>query len=278
MLPRLLWVVEQTAWRPIFEQPVKAESLLAHGPKRRVGEGEVAVLSGKKDKSQISRSILEFLIIASIVGFALIPVLVVQPNLEPFQLSNGYSIVGALFTAICLLGIAAVFIPAKCMGIFQKTQRQLPQTNVPFNPIPRKGHHPDCPNFAANRITVGGRVFCAACSGLLIGAIIALLGTAIHFFVGLNLALGSVWMVVFGEIWMLLGLAQIKFAGYVKVATNMMFVVGSFVALVEADWMGKSLLLDLYVIGLIGFVLWLRVLLSEWNNRRVCQTCGSCFC
>ena len=216
--------------------------------------------------------------IVSIVGFALVPILVLQPNLEPFQFSNGHSIIGVLFTAICLLGIAAVFIPAKCTGIFQKTRSPLPQTNMQFSPIPRKGHHPDCPNFAANRIRVGGRVFCAACSGLLIGAIIALLGTALHFFVGLNLALGSVWMVVFGEIWMLLGLAQIKFVGYIKVATNMMFVVGSFVALVEADGMGKSLLLDLYVLGLIGFVLWLRVLLSEWNNRRVCQMCRSCFC
>jgi len=235
-------------------------------------------LSGKTDKSQISTSILEFLIVVSIVGFVLILVLVLQPNLEPFQFSIGHSIVGALFTAICLLGIAAVFIPAKCMGIFQKTKSPLRQTNMPFNPIPIKGHHPDCPKFAANRIRVGGRVFCAACSGLLIGAIIALVGTALHFLVGLNLALGSVWMIAGGEIWMLLGLAQIKFAGYVKVATNMMFVVGSFVALVETDGMGKSLLLDLYVLGLIGFVLLLRVLLSEWNNRRVCQTCRLCFC
>ena len=233
-------------------------------------------MSGKKDKSQISTNILKFLIVVSIVGFALIPVLVLQPNLEPFQFSNGHSIVGALFTVICLLGIVAVFTPAKCMGVFQKTQSPPPQTNMTVNPIPRKGHHPDCPNFAANRIKIGGRVFCAACSGLLIGAIIALVGTALHFFVGLNLAFGSVWMVVLGEIWMLLGLAQIKFAGYVKVVPNMMFVIGSFIALVEADGMGKSLLLDLYVLGLIGFVLWLRVLLSEWNNRRVCQTCRSC--
>ncbi len=80
-----------------------------------------------------------------------------------------------------------------------------------------------------------------------------------------------------GRFVMLLGLAQIKFAGYVKVILNVVFVVGSFVTLVEADVLGKSLLADLYVLGLIGFLLWLRILLSEWNNRRTCQTCQSCF-
>jgi hypothetical protein len=104
-----------------------------------------------------------------------------------------------------------------------------------------------------------------------------MIGTAFYFFVGLDLAWSSVWLVALGEILMLLGLAQIKFAGYVKVTVNMVFVVGSFVTLVETDMLGKSLLLDLYVLGLIGFLLWLRILLSEWNNRRTCQMCQSCF-
>ena len=42
---------------------------------------------------------------------------------------------------------------------------------------------------------------------------------------------------------MLLGLAQIKFAGYVKVVLNVFFVVGS-VCLVEADLVRKRLLVD----------------------------------
>jgi hypothetical protein len=124
---------------------------------------------------------------------------------------------------------------------------------------------------------VRGRAICAACSGLLIGAVIALIGAASHFFFDLNLAWGSVWLLALGEIWMLLGLAQIKFAGYAKVIVNVVFVVGSFVTLVEADGVGQNVLVDLYAIGLIAFILWLRILLSEWNNRRICQTCRSCF-
>lgn len=277
MLSRLLWVVEPTVWRAVFEESVKAKGFLAHGTQWRARESEVAVLGEKMERDQASTASIVFLLAVSIVGLALIPILVLQPNLEHFEFSVRHSLVGALYSAVCLLGVAAVFYPSKCRGIFQKTQNPLPQATKPSNPVQIKGHHPDCQNYSGNRIRVGGRVFCAACSGLLVGAIIALVGTAFYFFVGLNVAWGSVWLVALGEIWMLLGLVQIKFAGYVKVIMNVVFVVGSFVTLVEADVLGRSLLVDLYVLGLIGFLLWLRILFSEWNNKRTCQKCQSCF-
>ena len=65
--------------------------------------------------------------------------------------------------------------------------------------------------------------------------------------------------------------------GYAKVILNVVFVVGSFVTLAGADVLGESLLIDVYVLGLIGFLLWLRILLSERNNRRICQACKLCF-
>ena len=70
---------------------------------------------------------------------------------------------------------------------------------------------------------------------------------------------------------MVLGLVQIKFAGYAKVIANLVFVVGSFVALAVADVLAESLLLDIYVLGLIGFLLWLRILLSteQQTNLRI---------
>ncbi len=76
---------------------------------------------------------------------------------------------------------------------------------------------------------------------------------------------------------MLFGLAQIKLAGYVKVFANLVFVVGSFITIVETDLLGKNVLLDLYTLGLIVLVLWLRIQLSEWNNSRICQRCRACF-
>ncbi len=229
------------------------------------------------ERDQASTVSIVFLLAVSIVGLALIPVLVLQPNLEHFEFSVRRSLVGALYSVICLLGIVAVFYSTKCRGIFRKTQNSLPQANKLSSPVQMKGHHPDCQNYSGNRIKVGKRVFCAACSGLLIGAIIVLIGSILYFFVGLNVAWGSVWLVGLGEVCMLLGLAQIKFTGYVKAILNALFIVGSFVTLVETDLLGKSVLVDLYVLGLIGFLLSLRILLSEWNNNRTCHACQACF-
>jgi hypothetical protein len=216
------------------------------------------------------------IVAVSIVGLALVNVLVLQPNLEPFQSSVRTIVVGSLYSVICVLGIAAVFYPTKCMGLFQK---QNPQSQISgiSNSVRINGHHPDCQSFSGNRIRINGRDLCAACSGLLIGAMIALVGCALQFFIGLNLVSPTVWLLALGEICMISGLVQIKFNGYAKVILNVVFVVGSFVTLAGADVLGESLLIDVYVLGLIGFLLWLRILLSERNNRRICQACKLCF-
>jgi hypothetical protein len=250
---------------------------LAHGWGWRTGEGEVAVLAEKTEKDGASTVSVAFLLAATIVGLVLIPVLVLQSNLLLFQISVRQSLVGVLFSVICLLGVAAVFYPSKCRGIFQRTQNPLFQVGKPFSPIRIRGHHPDCQNFAGNRIRLGQRELCAACSGLLIGAIIAWVSTVLQFFFGLSVVWASVWLLVLGEVGMVLGLAQIKFAGVAKVVVNVVFVVGSFVTLAEADVLGGSMLVDAFVLGLIMFLLWLRILLSERNNRLTCQTCQSCF-
>ena len=75
---------------------------------------------------------------------------------------------------------------------------------------------------------------------------------------------------------MVIGLAQIWFGGYVKLVANAMFVVGSFLTLIVVDGLGQNILVDLYVVGLIVFLLWTRIMLSEWNNKRICVLCGWC--
>ena len=228
------------------------------------------------EKGRASNITVAFSVAVSIVGLALIVVLVLQPNLADFQPSVRHNLVGILYCIICVLGLAAVFYPTKCTSLFQK-QNPLSQASGRSVSVRVSGHHPDCQNFSGNRIRLIGREHCAACSGLLVGAIIALVGSALQFFIGLNIVSASVWLLALGEICMVLGLAQIKFAGYAKVILNVVFVVGSFVILAGADVLGESLLVDMYVLGTIGFLLWLRILLSEWNNRRICQTCRLCF-
>jgi hypothetical protein len=219
---------------------------------------------------------LTFPIALSIIGLVLIPILVLLPKIENFQSYSNQSIIGILFTAVCFLGLAAALKPAKCRSIFEKTQNPLPQTNKVYS-VQIKGHHPDCQNYAGNRIKIRKRVFCAACTGLIVGAIIALFGTIFYFFAGLNLEPGGLWLLALGEIGVSLGLTQIWSAGFVKVLLNLVFVVGSFATLVAVDTIARSFFVDLYVLGLILFLLWFRILLSEWNNRQICSKCQLCF-
>jgi hypothetical protein len=87
---------------------------------------------------------------------------------------------------------------------------------------------------------------------------------------------GSLWVLVAGEVLMLFGLAQIKMRGYIKMVVNALFVVGSCISLIGVDLTGQNLLIDAYILGLIVFMLWFRILLSEWNNKRICLACGRC--
>ncbi|MBS7638359.1 hypothetical protein KEJ49_05700 [Candidatus Bathyarchaeota archaeon] len=47
-----------------------------------------------------------------------------------------------------------------------------------------KGHHPDCGRFKAHTINIFGRALCAACTGLLLGALLILPGGILYFFLG----------------------------------------------------------------------------------------------
>jgi hypothetical protein len=185
-------------------------------------------------------------------------------------------LVGAIYGVVCIGGIVAVFYPGKCRVMFQKPNTSPDSKKTFASTAQFRGHHPDCEKFSANRITIRGSVLCAACSGLLIGAMAAMVGVVLFSLGFFDLGTEGFVVLASGEVFMLVGLAQIKMRGYVKMAANALFVVGSCISLVAADLAGQSLLVDAYVLGLIVFALWFRIFLSEWNNRRICAACGHC--
>ncbi len=75
---------------------------------------------------------------------------------------------------------------------------------------------------------------------------------------------------------MLLGLFQFKFGGFYKLTANLVFVLGSLAILVTTDYLAASLFVDLYVVGVIVFVLLMRIMISEWNNKTTCKKCENC--
>lgn len=216
--------------------------------------------------------LLVFLVAAAVVGLAVVPVLAFSANFVHFEVSFGQPLIGGLFCALCVIGILASLYPVKCKGMFGKSQNPTVARDVKI-----VGHHPECEKYNPNRIQFAGRSVCAACSGLLVGAVVALGAAGNYFFIGIPSGVGSVMLLLLCESFMLVGVAQIFFKSYIKVIMNLLFVIGSAIALIEVDLLAHSLLLDLYMLGLIAFMLWLRIALSEGHNRRTCQNCHRCF-
>jgi hypothetical protein len=198
--------------------------------------------------------------------------LALSHGLASLQVAFQKPLIGGLFSALCILGILASLYPVKCRGMFGKSQNPAAATALKI-----VGHHPECENFDKNRIAFAGKNVCAACSGLLVGAVVALGAAVDYFFVGTSSNVGSVLLLLLCEAFMLLGVAQIFLKSYAKALVNLFFVVGSSVALIEVDLLAKNLLVDFYMLGLVAFMLWLRITLSEWHNRRTCQNCRKCF-
>jgi hypothetical protein len=213
------------------------------------------------------------------MGLIMLPFLLFQSNKFEVNFLNSKFLVGSLYSLVCLFGIVAIFYPQKCQNTFtfrqNATLESKSQTGEGSDLI-FKGHHPNCKKFEGNRIKIYRFVFCSACLGLLIGAIFAMIGTMFYFFFGTPFPLANPGILFVGSGGMLLGIVQFVFRSYVKLFVNSLFVVGSLLMLISADLIGGSLLIDLYVVGMIVFLLLTRIMLSEWNNRKICLECGSC--
>jgi hypothetical protein len=186
---------------------------------------------------------------------------------------------GLLFTLICISGITAIFFPKKCSEAFHTHQTEKPtvqktkNSNFQETSITFEGHHPDCGRFSAHITRIDGHVFCAACTGLLLGALIALAGTALYFFAEWNIVELGLSAILIGQIGVLLGFVQFKFKGVVRLILNAFFVFANFLTLAGIDKLAESIFIDLYVIALIVFWLLTRILLSQWDHWRICRTC-----
>ena len=223
--------------------------------------------------------LLVLAVIALIFGAAIVTALFMQPANYHRDFSFTSTLIGSLYVSICVLGICAVFYPKICQRtlMFQQGIKSSKDRSVSPKKIKYNGHHPECSKFSANRIKIRKTVLCAACSGLLIGAVVVLVGAVFYFFIVHNFFWLDPRILVVSNAGMLLGLFQFKFAGYLKLAMNTLFVLCSFVTLVIADLLGKSLFIDLFVLGLIVFFLATRILLSEFYNKNTCRQCKQCF-
>jgi hypothetical protein len=114
--------------------------------------------------------------------------------------------------------------------------------------------------------------------GLVFGAAVSLLGVAGYFF--LNASLGPhpllfLWVGCAGVAGGLLQYHLFSWGGSsVHTLLNVFFVLGVFMLLAGVDALTQNVVVDVYVIVLGIFWLYVRILLSQSHHRKVCTACG----
>jgi hypothetical protein len=230
-------------------------------------------------QSLLRSPLLMFTIGVSSFGLFLVVMLAINPPMTQESVPWRKPIIGLIFGSICVLGITAVFLPKQCSAIFHLAKREK-NTNSSANDLAShgrsptlRGHHPDCEGYSAHVIRINNKTFCAACTGLLLGGLIALIGTALYFFGDWHIEQNSVLAVFVGALGVGFGLLQLKFRSFVRLLLNALFVLGNFSVLIGIDTLTQSILVDSFLVVLTVFWLFTRILLSQWDHWRICYTC-----
>lgn len=224
------------------------------------------------------------------VSFAGLIITILIHAYSPVQVAEAWQkpLAGSLFMIICSLGVLAAIYPKKCSRPISRRQRETPQiikqtSNQLNGPLREKaassiiGHHPDCNNFSGHIIKSEVQTFCAACTGLLIGAVLSFFGTTLYFFSNFQLGGYAPTAVYLGGLTVSLGFLQfILFdpRGLFRMSFNITFVLGVFLILAGVNEKVHSLTVDFFILALT--VLWIttRISLSNWKHRKICLRCS----
>ncbi len=212
---------------------------------------------------------LAFCVGISVFGMLLVIIWTNIPPSTSDNLSWRKPLIGSLFSLICIMGSLASIFPSKCSEAFhfRETAR-----DAATRQILRASHHPDCEAFSRHVVRLKGHARCAACTGLLLGAIVALAG-ALLYFSGVIQIENAGFLSSVGVIALLAGFLELRFSGYVRLGSNFVFVLGAFLCLVGVDQASQSIAIDLFSVVLIVFWIFTRIQLSQWNHSRICDSC-----
>jgi len=222
---------------------------------------------------------LLFLVSVSFFGLIVAILLALQPPLSREDFVWRKPLVGSAFGAVALLGILAVFFPNSCSR-FVGFKRTMPTSHATSTTL--HGHHPQCERFSAHVFSLGSRIFCATCSGLLLGALIVLIGVVMYFFGNLQVGQNALLAVLVGAVGVILGLLQSPLPtlqrNTIRLFSSVFFVVGTFLILVGIEELTHNTSVDLFLVFLSIFWLFTRISLSQWDHQRICSECTLDYC
>lgn len=215
----------------------------------------------------------EKLVVISVAVYlvSLLTVLIIVFNTPLVQAdpSSRKTLTWIVFNTICLAGVLASVSPETCSRIFSK--------KAGSNTLHRKrieGHHPACNAFSTHVVKIGGHVFCAACTGLFLGGVSAIVFSTAYFFSGLSLE-KSPQPVLIGVIMVMLVLLGQAAKGFIRVFLNLIFPIGGMLVLIGFDNLYENLFLNAFITALIVFWIIVRTMVSSWSHWKTCSSCSS---
>lgn len=193
---------------------------------------------------------LLFLIFVSLFGLMLAIVFALNPPKAQDDFTLRKPAVGSALSVVCVLGIFAVLYPDSCAGIIGfKKQGKTVHNFAGTRAKVLRGHHATCEPYSTHVIRIGNRVFCATCSGLLVGAVIVLVGVGLFFFGNLRISEKPFIPVSVGAVGVVAGLlypvVPPKFqSGFTRFFAGILLAAGSFLVLAGVEEAANSLSVD----------------------------------
>lgn len=195
--------------------------------------------------------------------------------ISPSKNASNYHnpVVFSIFFIICFLGLIAALYPRICsMPFYLGVNEKLVDYSMEF-----KGHHPVCGEFTSHIFNWHGKDFCSGCTGLVIGAIIAMIGSVVYYLYGnLNITEGQLVLVLGlgGVLFSLLQIFFLKIQKYqVKLFSSMIIVMGSLLILIGINTLNNSVYIEFYFLMLILFWILARITLSHIDHETICRNC-----
>jgi hypothetical protein len=187
-------------------------------------------------------------------------------------------VIGLIFTAICLFGIMLGVFPSRLSRKTHiRSRKQYDEAGRGNSRRAYIGHHPVCGNFSSHVLEIGGKPRCAGCTGLVIGAIISLVGSLIYFFLDFRVGDAAILVFGFGVGGVVCGLLQYNIfmkQNLVHFLVNVVFVFGAFLLLVGVNELTSSPVLEAYLFTLIIYWIITRIMLSQREHEKICAACG----
>lgn len=218
----------------------------------------------------------------SLLGLCLLTVLTFNIPVSVGSIAWQRQVTGSIFMAICILGTIAGISPSRCSQMTHsrtigRSQYESNSRNVEETTTALEGHHPTCESFSSHVIQFRGETYCAGCTGLVMGAIMSLLGSLLYFFSDLSAGEAGALIFWLGFVGVACGLLQYNLTlnrRLVHVLLNVVFVVGAFLLLVGVNEVNGNVVLNYYLLILIVYWIIAKIMMSQLEHEKICSTCG----